>query len=221
MYSTTDEDCASDLFEGDTEMTRHNTNPLEKKSLGAVNGMYPALTVLVGAEVDGKPNWITVANVGVLTYKKPYYLSIGLGKKQYTNKGILENKSFSINIPSREMLIVTDYVGIVSGRKTDKSMLFDPFYGELPKTPMIRECPVAMELKLHDVLDLPDQDVFVGEVVQTYADACVVEEDKINYGKVDPILFDFQRIRYWSLGSEIGMPWNAGLAMKKTVQSKE
>ena len=220
MYSTTEQVRVPDQFEGDTEMTKHNTNPLEKKSLGAVNGMYPALTVLVGAEVDGKPNWITVANVGILTYKKPYYISIGLGKKQYTNMGIRENKSFSINIPSREMLIVTDYVGIVSGRQTDKSMLFESFYGELQNAPMIKECPVTMELKLHDVLELPEQDIFIGEVVQTFADACVLEGGKIHYGKVDPMLFDFQRIRYWSIGNEIGMPWNAGLAMKKVIDSK-
>ncbi len=48
----------------------------------------------------------------------------------------------------------------------------------------------------------------VGELVQTYADAAVLEEGKVDYARVAPILFDFQRIKYWSLGEEIGTPWN-------------
>ncbi len=119
-----------------------------KTQLGPANAMYPALTTIVGTLVDGRPNWLTIAHVGIMNHGTPMYLSVSLNKRHHSTRGILENKTFSINVPSREMLIVTDYVGLVSGRNTDKSGLFDTFYGELETAPMIGECPLCMELRL-------------------------------------------------------------------------
>jgi flavin reductase (DIM6/NTAB) family NADH-FMN oxidoreductase RutF len=191
-----------------------------KKQLGPVNAMYPSLTTIVGTLVEGSPNWLTIAHVGILNHGSPMYLSVSLNKRHYSNRGIEQNKTFSINIPSREMLIVTDYVGLVSGRNTDKSQLFETFYGDLETAPMIAECPLCMELRMKQTFDMDSHRVFVGEVVQTWADPTVLEKreneaGKVDYGKVAPILFDFQRIRYWSLGQEIGRPWSDGKAMKK------
>lgn len=188
---------------------------MQKAQLGAVNALYPSLTTIVGTQVNGKPNWLTIAHVGIMNHAKTHLLSIGVHKNHYSCQGILEHNTFSINIPSREMLIVTDYVGLVSGKRTDKSELFETYYGELKTAPMIAECPISMELRLDQVVDVKTHNVFIGEVVQTYADERVLEENKIHYGKADPILFDFQRAKYWSIGEEIGNPWNAGKAMKK------
>ena len=49
------------------------------------------------------------------------------------------------------MISETDYCGLVSGRKTDKSNIFNVFYGELETAPMIMECPVSIECKLFDI----------------------------------------------------------------------
>ncbi|MBW2337386.1 MAG: hypothetical protein JRF47_11630 [Deltaproteobacteria bacterium] len=48
-----------------------------------------------------------------------------LPKPHYTNPGIRKNKAFSVNIPSENLVVETDYAGLVSGKKTDKSDLFD------------------------------------------------------------------------------------------------
>ncbi len=66
------------------------------KPIGAVNALYPMPTTLVGATVNGKPNFLTVAHVGILNHGTPQYLSIGLGKGHYSNAGIHENRTFSI-----------------------------------------------------------------------------------------------------------------------------
>ena len=99
-----------------------------KTELGAVNCLYPLPTTLVGAHVKGKPNFITIAHVGIMDLGS---LSLGMNKVHYTNDGIKENGAFSVNIPSMAMVKETDYCGIVSGKKRDKSVLFDVFYGEL------------------------------------------------------------------------------------------
>jgi len=92
-----------------------------KIKLGAKNCLYPLPTTLVGAKVGGKPNYITIAHVGIMDLGS---VSLGMAKIHYTNAGIKENKTFSINIPSIEMVKETDYCGIVSGKKADKAKLF-------------------------------------------------------------------------------------------------
>jgi flavin reductase (DIM6/NTAB) family NADH-FMN oxidoreductase RutF len=58
-------------------------------------------------------------------------IGIALGKIHFTNPGIKENGSLSINIPSGNMAEVTDYCGIVSEKKYDKGQEFKTFYGTL------------------------------------------------------------------------------------------
>jgi flavin reductase (DIM6/NTAB) family NADH-FMN oxidoreductase RutF len=184
------------------------------QSIGPVNALYPMPTTLVGATVNGKPNFLAVAHVGILNHGSPQYLSIGLSKSHYTNAGILENRSFSICLPSQDLMVQTDYCGIMTGKKTDKAALFDLFYGELETAPMIRQCPVNMELKLHEVLDYATHDIFVGELVQTFAETAVLKSGKVDLTRLKPLLFDMASIQYFGLGEPLGKCWNAGKALK-------
>jgi flavin reductase (DIM6/NTAB) family NADH-FMN oxidoreductase RutF len=186
--------------------------------IGPVNALYPMPTTLVGATVNGKPNFLAVAHVGILNHGTPQYLSIGLGKVHYTNPGIHASRTFSICLPSEDLMVETDYCGIMSGKKTDKAALFDVFYGVLKTAPMIGQCPVNMELKLHDVLDYPTHEIFIGELVQTHADDGVLTGGKIDVTKLRPLLFDMASVRYHRLGPAVGKCWSAGKALKKAGQ---
>jgi flavin reductase (DIM6/NTAB) family NADH-FMN oxidoreductase RutF len=172
-------------------------------------------TTLVGATVEGKPNFLAVAHVGILNHGAPQYLSIGLGKVHYTNAGIHANRTFSICLPSEDLMAQTDYCGIMTGRKTDKGALFDLFYGELASAPMIRQCPVNMELRLHQVLDFDTHEIFIGELVQTYADEKVLQAGKIDLARVRPLLFDMASVNYWRLGAPAGKCWSVGKTLKR------
>lgn len=64
---------------------------MKRKVIGGSNGLYPSLTTIVGADIDGKPNWITIAHVGILNHAHgdvPQYLSIGSNSSHYSNRGI-------------------------------------------------------------------------------------------------------------------------------------
>jgi len=184
------------------------------KPIGPVNALYPMPTTLVGSTVDGKPNFLAVAHVGILNHGTPQFLSIGLGKAHYSNAGIHENRTFSICLPSEDLMAETDYCGIMTGKKTDKAALFDVFYGELKTAPMIGQCPVNMELRLHQVLDFATHDIFIGELVQTYAEEGVLSGGKIDLAKVRPLLFDMASVKYWRLGSAAGQCWHVGKTLK-------
>jgi len=183
--------------------------------IGPVNALYPMPTTLVGTTGNGKPNFLAVAHVGILNHGTPQYLSIGLHQSHYSNAGIHESRTFSICLPSEELMVQTDYCGIMTGKKTDKAALFDVFYGEVETAPMIRQCPVSMELKMHDVLHLGEHEIFVGELIQTWADDAVLADGKVDINALRPLLFDMASIQYWSLGQPVGNCWSAGKALKK------
>ena len=185
------------------------------KPIGAVNALYPMPTTLVGTTVKDKPNFLTVAHVGILNHGTPQYLSIGLGKMHYSNAGIKSSRAFSICLPSEDLMVETDYCGIMTGKKTDKAALFDVFYGRLGNAPMISQCPVNMELRLHDVYDFPTHEIFIGALVETYAQDDVMADGKIDISKLRPLLFDMSSIKYWRLGEAVGKCWNVGKALKK------
>lgn len=186
-----------------------------KKTLNAINALYPTPTVLVGAMVDDKPNYITIAHVGIVNHARPYLISLSSAKAHYTNGGIKKNREFSVNIPSEDLVVQTDYVGIVSGKNTDKSGLFEVFHGQLENAPMIRQCPVNMECRLYDIYDTPTHDLIIGEIVETYAAESVLTEGKIDLAKLKPLLFDMSSIKYWSLGEIVADCWKVGKQLKR------
>lgn len=179
-----------------------------KTRIGSMNALYPMPVVLVGTLVEGTPNFITVAHVGILNANTPHLVSIGLGKIHFTNQGIKKNRTFSINIPSEDMMNKVDYVGLVSGRKTDKSRLFEITFGELETAPMINECPVSMECRLVNIIELPTHDVFIGEITSTFSDESIMKGSHIDISKIRPILFDIASRLYYSLGRPIGKCWD-------------
>jgi len=183
-----------------------------KITLGPENCLFPMPTVLVGANVNGKPNYMAVAWGGIMDFD---FISVAIGRTRYTYGGIKENKTFSVNIPSFEMLKETDYCGIVSGKSVDKAALFENFYGKLGTAPMIQECPVNMECKLiHIVEFLPDHDVFIGEIVETYSDEKCLTNGVVDFARVQPILFVGTDASYWKLGERWGGIGSVGKELK-------
>ncbi len=104
-------------------LAQQGSENLEKIELEPKALLFPKPIVLVGANVTDKPNYMPVGYVGIVNMKPPI-ISVAMGKSHHTNIGIRENGTFSINIPSEDMVRITDYCGLVSGRRVDKSGLF-------------------------------------------------------------------------------------------------
>ena len=111
----------------------------------------------------------------------------------------------------RHMLEVTDYCGIVSGKKADKSDIFRSFYGKLGKAPMIHECPVNLECRLVDTLDFGGgSEVFIGEILESYAEEKYFCNGIPDVEKIEPIVFSMYDNNYWGIGEHLGKAWYSG-----------
>jgi flavin reductase (DIM6/NTAB) family NADH-FMN oxidoreductase RutF len=183
---------------------------MEKIRIDPDSYMYPMPVVLVGAKVKGKPNFLTVAYCGIVSYNPPM-IEVALRKNRYTCEGIRENASFSVNTPSEELVAATDYCGIYSGSRTDKSGVFEVFYGELGNAPMIKECPLCLECRLDRIIELEGtHDVFLGEIINAYTEDKYLTEGKLDITKIKPILFSMPDNRYWKVGSPLAQAFSVG-----------
>lgn len=171
-----------------------------KKNIGSVLGLYPTPTIVVGAVIDGKVNWVLVAHVGIIGHDR---IMVSMAKTHYTNKGIKENKVLTVNIVDESMLKKADYVGCVSGSSIDKSEVFSYSMGE-SGAPVIEESPLVMECSVVDVYETDTFESFILKIDQTYVEEEILDENgKINYKSLKPVLFEMPTYSYLKTGEVI------------------
>jgi len=186
---------------------------MPKRKIGSKVPVYPMPVILVGAQVKGKPNFLTVVWFSMVNFKPPM-ISVVLNRAHYTNQGIKQTNTFSINIPSTEMLEATDYCSVVSGFEHDKSKLFDIFYGELRNAPMITECPLTAECRVIQTIQFTTHELFVGEVITAYADDNMLKQERPDITKIKPFIYSMYDNHYWELGKSIGTAMHIGKRFK-------
>jgi flavin reductase (DIM6/NTAB) family NADH-FMN oxidoreductase RutF len=193
---------------------------MEKIRLSPRTFLYPMPTVLIGANVSGEPNYTTIAYCGI-AQNTPPMISVASAKVHYSNAGIKENKSFSVNIPSENMVKAVDFMGLNSGRSVDKSAIFEHFYGTLKTAPMIKECPLNLECRLVTIVDLKGgNEFFIGEIVAAYAEEKFLTSGIPDVTKIRPIIFSMHDNNYWKLGDHLGRAWNIGKDFHKEPGEK-
>ncbi|HNW91523.1 MAG TPA: flavin reductase family protein [bacterium] len=170
-------------------------------------GPFP--TVLVGAMVDGKPNYATVGACSIVGLEP--VLSVSLKATHHTTKGIVAGGHFSVNIPSAAMVDKVDFCGIHSGAKVDKTALFTTFQDEAALAPMIRECPVNYVCRVVRTIEVTGFKLFFGEIVSMQVDAACLTDGQIDPAKVQPmVMFG---LSYLALGANVGTAFRSGRAL--------
>jgi flavin reductase (DIM6/NTAB) family NADH-FMN oxidoreductase RutF len=164
--------------------------------------LSPLPVVLVGTMVKGRPNYLVIGYISPFDFGRHIFFS--LYKKRYTRIGIHQNKTFSVNIPSVDLLRETNICGSKSSREVDKSTLFDNFFGELKTAPMIHQCPINIECEVAEIIDYDPNEGIIGRVVKSYVDERCLTDGKLDMRTVHPILWatggDFN---YYRLGERI------------------
>jgi flavin reductase (DIM6/NTAB) family NADH-FMN oxidoreductase RutF len=186
---------------------------MSRVKLGPVPWVYPIPIVLIGANVNGRPNFTEVGDCAVMGIR-PALVAVSLSATHHTTSGIEESGTFSINLPSTPLLSRVDYCGMVSGRDVDKSRLFSVFPGEHTQVPMIEECPVSLECAVHETVRIEHRCLFIARVLECYASSSYVETTSgtqriVGLRQLDPIIYALDN-RYYRIGDTIGTGYCEG-----------
>ena len=172
-----------------------------KKNLGSMLALYPTPACVVGTMVDGKPNWLQVAHIGIIGHDR---ILISSAKGHYTNKGIRATGALTVSLADEAMIPALDVIGSRSGAKDDKSTVFSWEAAE-NGAPIPQEAPLTLVCTVQDDYETETFDNFICSI-----DATLVEEGKLDdagkpdYEKIAPVLFEFPTYSYLATGKKLG-----------------
>ncbi len=183
---------------------------IKKKKMGPKTLLYPMPTLLVGAIVNGKPNFLTVSWGGIAGGEPPA-ISLAIRKARFTLEGIKKNKIFSVNVPSVTMVRNVDYCGIYSGKTKDKSNVFKVFYGVEKQAPLVEECPINLECRVLHIVDIGSHELVIGEILETHInDECIDGNGAPILEKINPLVYSPGIQEYNCLGKSIAKAYSVG-----------
>lgn len=182
---------------------------MTKKALGRTLPMMGLPVAVVGAKVQGRVNFCTIAWATMIDDEPPK-MAVVMGKDRRTKDGILENRTFSINLPDAGAAAAADHCGLVSGHKTDKSNVFEVFFGKTLTAPMARECPVNIELTLDQVIELEGTDIVIGEVEEVYVDEGRMTAGRPDMDKLQLLMYLSGGALYFTKGRTVAEAFKVG-----------
>ena len=160
---------------------------------------------------------LTVAWAGTIC-STPAMLSISVRKERYSHAMLMETGEFVVNLPTEDLVWETDEAGVRSGRDLNKweSLHLHQEEGKILSVPMILECPVNMECKVKQVLELGSHDLFLAEIVAVHVDSVLLDEKKrLQLEKAK--LLAYSHGQYFGLGNVLG---SFGFSVRKEAKKK-
>jgi flavin reductase (DIM6/NTAB) family NADH-FMN oxidoreductase RutF len=172
--------------------------------------------LLAGANIGGKPNFMEIGS-GMVLSSDPPMVELPVRFHQLTLSGILENRTFSVNLPSVDNARELDYCGIISGRDTDKvkDCNFTVFYGKLGTAPMIEQFPVNLECRLLHILSSHIHAIVIGQIEATCVSEEYLTDGLPDAKKINPVVWFAERGEYLALGEIVGKSHVMGNEVKK------
>jgi flavin reductase (DIM6/NTAB) family NADH-FMN oxidoreductase RutF len=159
-----------------------------KKTIDPRPWFFPRPVLLLSARDRlGKDNIVTVTWAGIACTTPPM-VTVSLRKTRHSHSILSETKEFVLNLPTSKQMDLVEVCGTVSGRDTDKfaTLGLAKAHATVVQAPLIAECPINLECRIHHVLPLGSHDLFVAEIVQTHVNHALLLDD----GRLDDVALD-------------------------------
>ncbi len=177
---------------------------------GALLAPVPPVLVTVGN--GEKSNVFTVAWTGLINTIPPKtYISVRPGR--YSYEFIRESGEFVINLTPKSLVAAADWCGVHTGRKADKFKKWNltRAAASAVSVPLIEECPLSLECKVFDIIELGTHHMFLADIVAVDVDEALIDRDgRLHIEKAE--LCAFAHGEYFELGKSLG---KFGFSVKK------
>ena len=174
--------------------------------------LAPLPVVLAGCGSEGGYNLITIAWAGIVCSAPPM-VSIAVRPERHSFGLIKQSGEFSINVPTAAMAKKVDWCGVKSGREFNKfkECNWTAVAGSKVKAPIVAECPLALECKVVQTLDLGAHTLFIAEIVAVQVSKDHLDEKGRFLVEKDNLLC-YVHGHYYGLGECLG---HFGYSVKK------
>lgn len=149
------------------------------------------VALITSINKEGKPNVFTVGWIGTACTKPPM-ITVAIRPERLSYEYIKETKEFVVNLPPKSLVKEVDYCGVRSGKVVDKinNLNFTLEKAEVVNSPIIKECPVALECKLKEIIPLGTHDLFLAEIISVHVEEDLIDKNgKIHLEKADLICY--------------------------------
>ncbi|EET62161.1 flavin reductase-like protein [Marvinbryantia formatexigens DSM 14469] len=167
--------------------------------------LYPLPAVMVSCQKPGeKANIITVAWTGTVC-TNPAMLYISVRPERYSYPILRETGEFVVNLTTEKLARQTDLCGVRSGRDMDKfaELHFTEEKSQHIAAPGIRECPVNIECRVRQVLELGSHHMFLADVLAVHVDEKYLDQNG-KFHLNDAGLLVYSHGEYHAVGELLG-----------------
>lgn len=182
------------------------------KSFGSKPWILPQPVLIIGTyDKDGKPNAMNAAWGGVWDMHE---ISISLGAHATTENLDLTGE-FTVAFATKETMMASDYVGIVSANKEPNKIAkagWTAVKSENVNAPLFKEFPLTMECCVKETLNRDESGyMLIGEIVNVLCDEKYLGADGLpDVQKMNIITFESVHHTYVQLGETVGQAFADG-----------
>lgn len=185
------------------------------KEFGARPWLMPQPVLILGTyDKKGNPNAMTAAWGGTWDMKE---IVISLAKHATTDNLEMEGE-FTVAFATRETLVASDFVGLVSLKKDPEKFLKTGWRQEKAphvNAPLLKDFPMSLECRVKRKLDESETGFYlIAEIVNILVDEDYLEEDgKPSVERMHLITYDPTSNHYVELGDVVGDAFKEGKAL--------
>lgn len=176
-----------------------------KKELKGMTALVPCPVILLSVKGEERPNIITLswaANV----CSKPPSVAVGIRAERHSHGLVKSAGEFVLNVPGKSQYDAAVFCGSKSGKDFDKfeECGLTAIQASKIDAPMIKECPINLECKTTQIVNVGVHDLFIAEVVAVHIDESVLDEnDRFDADKADLFVYLPLNAQYWALGDRM------------------
>jgi len=191
---------------------------MQKRQLGPCVTFFPQPTTLItSVGEDGSPDVMTASWVSIVS-KTPPTVAVALNQGRLTYAQIKATGSFVVNQAPASLAVAADYCGLRSGRDADKFQVAGLTIAKASRVeaPLIDECPLNLECRYLQEVELGDYRLVLGEIVEVHAvDAAFAQRPQGEVAPFDPLVYLGGIREYWSLGERKAEAYKDGLKLEE------
>ncbi|MHA2069158.1 MAG: flavin reductase family protein [Candidatus Thorarchaeota archaeon] len=170
------------------------------------NSIVPNSVTLLSVQGNDRPNILTITLTSMLSSHPPV-LGVGMRSSRFSFDLVKEAGDFAINIPTADMLEAVKLAGKKTGRDCDKfeELGLTPMPSTTITSPIIKECPINVECKVIQTMELGSHDLIIAEILTTHLDDSILvpEKDKFDPSKMKLLSYFPVVDEYWTFGEKI------------------